>query len=727
MADRKRRKTIVDPTDDEVEAAKETKERESWFKGLVDSLLLVENLDDSQKRQSINEILKIALLKIGNLAFIPPTWLINTIEDKRGDVIVVSNIYDSKQPSLSEKSTQRNVDNVSTAPQRITSDVRNDIYYLSADELSVKQNSILVSQNFDTLPQNLRIANLERLLIESSHSDRMLLINLLFHLLPTNTKKFLERDNVVVGDDDRQQQITNQSILGGISNSIVTFVSEYCDNVGLISELQRVIETVNLLTHYNSSNTLNFIESPRWIAAVETIHLRFGMNVFIDFVCSWSLWADVLHVNYHEELFRNNRRDIQTKQVEHLADQVLLLWLQDPTENKQKFLHPILKLIRAYTLFPGVDSNHSLQIKVLLEILADGIAIKDMDIIKRVFFFLEDTMGDFVTSNDVVVHSLGTNHFKELWLKAMRMIIKSIRCSREVSFALPFLGQILKFQRIRLLFSCNEVIDTLLFFCKSKEKKDFLYSNDNAFRALQCLNILSTPSPEIDSISPSSMSSTTDKESTMTSTKMTSLQTTETRDILMNVLSKDTRMKSRREYITITCFIIRNIIDQYKATAPLYALKALMKLLATFLKNELSQENALGPMDDIFCSMVQAICDMITSIVGDSRFRCTIFQTSELHLILENLLLLQLGTECQGRVKDLQFFLFPTIVKNPIKTSCNCCLCFRSFEEEDVNRCTIIKCGHSTCCFLCSLKLQETNNSCPVCRKDIDAVVRIYL
>ena len=40
--------------------------------------------------------------------------------------------------------------------------------------------------------------------------------------------------------------------------------------------------------------------------------------------------------------------------------------------------------------------------------------------------------------------------------------------------------------------------------------------------------------------------------------------------------------------------------------------------------------------------------------------------------------------------------------------------------------CVFYSCGHMYCCNSCALKLNESNNCCPVCRKEIIEIVKVY-
>ena len=41
--------------------------------------------------------------------------------------------------------------------------------------------------------------------------------------------------------------------------------------------------------------------------------------------------------------------------------------------------------------------------------------------------------------------------------------------------------------------------------------------------------------------------------------------------------------------------------------------------------------------------------------------------------------------------------------------------------------CVFYNCGHMYCCNSCALKLSESSNCCPVCRKAVEEIVKVYL
>ena len=52
-------------------------------------------------------------------------------------------------------------------------------------------------------------------------------------------------------------------------------------------------------------------------------------------------------------------------------------------------------------------------------------------------------------------------------------------------------------------------------------------------------------------------------------------------------------------------------------------------------------------------------------------------------------------------------------------------LCVVCLEEEQTH--ALIPCGHRVCCATCSERLKVAERPCPLCRKPIEAVCRVYV
>jgi hypothetical protein len=74
-------------------------------------------------------------------------------------------------------------------------------------------------------------------------------------------------------------------------------------------------------------------------------------------------------------------------------------------------------------------------------------------------------------------------------------------------------------------------------------------------------------------------------------------------------------------------------------------------------------------------------------------------------------------TEEPTLVRENKLVLLEKIFEDETVTECIICM---SNEKETV----FAKCGHYTCCELCSMTIYKTTKKCPICRCTIDSVVK---
>lgn len=58
-----------------------------------------------------------------------------------------------------------------------------------------------------------------------------------------------------------------------------------------------------------------------------------------------------------------------------------------------------------------------------------------------------------------------------------------------------------------------------------------------------------------------------------------------------------------------------------------------------------------------------------------------------------------------------------------IMMSGECCVCLVNPADASINHGST---GHASCCYHCALDLDNRNELCPICRMEIDSVVKIY-